>query len=61
MTELETLQRAIDDILETNRLDWEALAHEPMSQDQRLTVLKAISARIVDLSALLQRKWATED
>ena len=61
MTELEIVQHAIDEILETNRLDWAALANEPMSQDQRITVLKAISARVVDLSALLQRKWAIEE
>ena len=59
-SELETLQRDINGLLETNRLDWEALAIEPMSSDERALVQKAIVARNVDLLELLHRKWALE-
>ena len=58
--ELEALQRDINGLLETNRLDWEALANEPMSADERALVQKAIAARIVELLELLHRKWALE-
>ena len=37
-TEMEILQRDINDLLETSRLDWEALANEPMSSDERALV-----------------------
>jgi len=57
MSELEMLQRDIDGLLDTNRLDWLALANEPMSSEQRIEVRKAIAARNVDLLELLQRKW----
>ena len=59
-TEMEMLQRDINGLLETNRLDWEALANEPMSSDERTLVQKAIATRNVDLSELLHRKWALE-
>jgi len=59
-SELETLQRDINGLLETNRLDWEALVNEPMSSDDRSLVQKAIAARTVDLLGLLHRKWALE-
>jgi hypothetical protein len=57
---METLQRDINGLLEINRLDWEALANEPMSSDERALVQKAIVARNVDLLELLHRKWALE-
>ena len=60
-TEMEMLQRDINGLLETNRLDWEALANEPMSSDERTLVQKAIATRNVDLSELLHRKWALEN
>ena len=59
-TELEMLQRDINGLLETNRLDWEALVNEPMSSDERSLVQKAIAIRNVDLLELLHRKWALE-
>ena len=59
-SELETLQRDINGLLETNHLDWEALANEPMSSDERALVQKAIATRNVDLLELLHRKWALE-
>ena len=37
-TEMEMLQRDINGLLETNHLDWEALANEPMSSDERTLV-----------------------
>ena len=55
------LQRDINGLLETNRLDWEALANEPMSSDERALVQKAIASRTVDLLGLLHRKWALEN
>ena len=61
MSELEILQRDIDGLLDTNRLDWLALANEPMSSEQRIEVRKAIAARNVDLLELLQRKWTLEE
>ena len=61
LSELEMLQRDIDGLLDTNRLDWLALANEPMSSEQRVEVRKAIAARNVDLLELLQRKWALEE
>ena len=61
LSELEILQRDIDGLLDTNRLDWLALANEPMSSEQRIEVRKAIAARNVDLLELLQRKWALEE
>ena len=60
-TEMEILQRDINGLLETNRLDWEALVNEPMSSDERSLVQKAIATRNVDLSELLHRKWALEN
>jgi hypothetical protein len=60
MSELKMLQRDIDTLLNTDRLDWLALANEPMSSDQRIAVRKAIAARNVDLLELLQRKWTLE-
>ena len=59
-SELEALQRDINGLLETNRLDWEALANEPMSSDERALVQKAIATRTVDLLEFLHRKWALE-
>ena len=59
-TEMEMLQRDINGLLETNRLDWEALVNEPMSSDERALVQKAIATRNVDLLELLHRKWAIE-
>jgi hypothetical protein len=59
-SELEALQRDINGLLETNRLDWEALVNEPMSSDERALVQKAIASRTVDLLGLLHRKWALE-
>lgn len=61
LSELEILQRDIDGLLDTDRLDWLALANEPMSSEQRIEVRKAIAARNVDLLELLQRKWALEE
>ena len=61
LSELEMLQRDIDGLLDTNRLDWLALANEPMSSEQRVEVRKAIAARNVDLLELLQRKWTLEE
>ena len=61
LSELELLQRDIDGLLDTNRLDWLALANEPMSSEQRIEVRKAIAARNVDLLELLQRKWTLEE
>ena len=61
LSELEILQRDIDGLLDTNRLDWLALANEPMSSEQRIEVRKAIAARNVDLLELLQRKWTLEE
>ena len=61
MSEQKTLQRDIDTLLNTNRLDWLALTNEPMSSDQRIEVRKAIAARNVDLLELLQRKWILEE
>jgi hypothetical protein len=60
MSELEMLQRDVDGLLNTNRLDWLALANEPMSSEQRIEIRKAIAARDVDLLELLQRKWTIE-
>ena len=60
-SELKMLQRDIDGLLDTNRLDWLALANEPMSSEQRIEVRKAIAARNVDLLELLQRKWTLEE
>ena len=60
LSELKMLQRDINALLNTNRLDWLALANEPMSLDQRIEVRKAIAARDVDLLELLQRKWTFE-
>ncbi len=57
---MEMLQRDINGLLETNRLDWEALVNEPMSSDERALVQKAIATRNVDLLELLYRKWALE-
>lgn len=59
-SELKMLQRDINALLNTNRLDWLALANEPMSSDQRIEVRKAIAARDVDLLELLHRKWTFE-
>jgi hypothetical protein len=61
LSELEILQRDIDGLLDTNRLDWLALANEPMSSEQRIEVRKAIAVRNVDLLELLQRKWTLEE
>ena len=61
LSELAMLQRDIDGLLDTNRLDWLALANEPMSSEQRIEVRKAIAARNVDLLELLQRKWTLEE
>ena len=61
LSELEMLQRDIDGLLDTNRLDWLALANEPMSSEQRIEVRKAIAVRNVDLLELLQRKWTLEE
>ncbi len=61
MSELEMLQRDIDAILDANHLDWQALANEPMSSEQRIVIRKAIAARNVDLFELLQRKWSLEE
>lgn len=61
ISELQMLQRDIDGLLDTNRLDWLALANEPMSSEQRIEVRKAIAARNVDLLELLQRKWTLEE
>ena len=61
LSELKILQRDIDGLLDTNRLDWLALANEPMSSEQRIEVRKAIAARNVDLLELLQRKWTLEE
>jgi hypothetical protein len=47
LPELEMLQRDIDGLLDTNRLDWLALPNEPMSSEQRTEVRKAIAARNV--------------
>jgi hypothetical protein len=55
------LQRDIDGLLNTSRLDWLALANEPMSSEQRIEIRKAIAAREVDLLELLQRKWTLEN
>lgn len=60
MSELEMLQRDVNDLLNTNRLDWLALANEPMSSEQQIEIRKAIAARNVDLLELLQRKWTLE-
>jgi hypothetical protein len=60
MSELEMLQRDVDGLLNTNRLDWLALVNEPMSSEQRIEIRKAIAARDVDLLELLQRKWTIE-
>jgi hypothetical protein len=60
MSELEMLQRDVNDLLNTNRLDWLALANEPMSSEQRIEIRKAIATRNVDLLELLQRKWTLE-
>ena len=60
VTEIEMLQRDITGLLEANSLDWLALAHEPMSTNERITIRKGIAARNVDLLELLQRKWAIE-
>jgi hypothetical protein len=61
ISELEMLQRDIDGLLNTSRLDWLALANEPMSSEQRIEIRKAIAAREVDLLELLQRKWTLEN
>ena len=60
-SELKILQRDIDGLVDTNRLDWLALANEPMSSEQRIEVRKAIATRNVDLLELLQRKWTLEE
>ena len=51
MSELEMLQRDIDAILESNRLDWLALANESMTSVQRITIRKSISVRDVELGS----------
>jgi hypothetical protein len=61
MLNLKILQRDIDALLKTKRLDWIALANEPMSLEQRIIVRKAIAARDVDLLELLRRKWILEE
>ena len=60
MSESKMLQRDIDALLDANRLDWLALANEPMSSEQRIGIRKAMAARDVDLLELLQRKWNLE-
>lgn len=61
MSELEMLQRDINGLLNANILDWQALANEPMSSEQRIVIRKAIAARNVDLLDWLQRKWILEE
>ena len=56
--ELKRLNCDIEGLLEFNRLDWLALAEKPMSREERLTLRKAIAARSIDLSDLMERKWA---
>ena len=60
MSALEMLQRDINGLLDANILDWQALANEPMSLEQRIAVRKAIAVRNIDLMDLLQRKWTLE-
>ena len=59
-SELKMLQRDINALLNTNRLDWLAPANEPKSSDQRIEVRKAIAARDVDFLELLHRKLTFE-
>ena len=51
------MQRDIDVLHESNRLDWLKLAMSSISSDRRLEIRKNIAARDVQLWGLIQKKW----
>lgn len=57
MDQLAKIQRDIDGLLESTRLDWETLDTKPLSHEDRLAIRRSIAAREVDLFDLLRRKW----
>jgi len=57
MDELQRVQRDIDTLRESNRLDWHELATTP-ERTKRLELKKAIAARDIELFDLIERKWA---
>jgi len=57
---MQKLQGDIDALVEATYLDWQALANEPMSSEQRSAVLKSIANRNIDLMSLLQQKWTLQ-
>jgi hypothetical protein len=53
MDEFLALQRQINDLLESNRLDWDALANQPLAPEHRAAMRDAIKTRdLLSLSAL---------
>ena len=58
--DLKNLQRDIDLLCESNRMDYQDLAENRHSSQNKTQILEAISLRNADLLRLLRKKWALE-
>jgi len=58
--DLKNLQRDIDSLCESNRLDYQDLAEKPQTGSEKAEILEGIKSRNAKLLELLRKKWATE-